>query len=35
MKSLNTNQATDGKDAVKKALVLAIGIEEANQFDIF
>jgi MoxR-like ATPase len=35
MKSLNTKQAKDGEDAVKKALVLAIGIEEANQFDIF
>jgi MoxR-like ATPase len=35
MKSLNTKQAKDGEDAVKTALVLAIGIEEANQFDIF
>ena len=35
MKSLNTKQAKDGEDAVKTALVLAVGIEEANQFDIF
>ncbi len=35
MKSLSTKQAKDGEDAVKTALVLAIGIEEANQFDIF
>ena len=35
MKYLNTKQAKDGEDAVKTALVLAIGIEEANQFDIF
>jgi MoxR-like ATPase len=35
MKSLNTKQARDSEDAVKTALVLAIGIEEANQFDIF
>jgi len=35
MKSLKTKQARDGEHAVKTALVLAVGIEEANQFDIF
>ncbi len=35
MKSLGTKQDHDGKAAVAKSLRLAIGTEEANQFDIF
>jgi MoxR-like ATPase len=35
MKSLGTKQDTDAKAAVAKSLQLALGTEEANQFDIF
>jgi MoxR-like ATPase len=35
MKSLGTKQDKDAKAAVTKALQLALGTEEANQFDIF
>jgi MoxR-like ATPase len=35
MKSLSTKQAKDAKSSVKQALYLALGTDEANQFDIF
>jgi MoxR-like ATPase len=35
MKSLSTKQARDARSAVKQALYLALGTDEANQFDIF
>jgi hypothetical protein len=35
MKSLGTKQARDAQSAVKQALYLALGTEEANRFDIF
>jgi len=35
MKMLHTKRAKDAKSAVRKALELALGTEEASQFDIF
>jgi hypothetical protein len=35
MKMLHTKRAPDAKSAVDKALELAMGAEEAKQFDIF
>jgi MoxR-like ATPase len=35
MKSLSTKQVKDAQSSVKQALYLALGTEEANQFDIF
>lgn len=35
MKSLSTKQTKDAQSAVKQSLYLALGTEEANQFDIF